>query len=113
MIPALQMMASSLMARRLISLTQARIEAGSARSQASPIASPPMLRATAVALSWLRAVAITPAPRKASTRTVSWPMPDVLPVTRTDLSCNDSPRVTSSAVDPAPKPVGPRGLIRA
>jgi len=65
------------------------------------------LDVTSRAFSSVRAAVSTRAPRSASTRAVSSPMPEVAPVTSIVRPSRSSPAVTASAVDEPPKPVGP------
>lgn len=99
MIPALATMPRSSPARSRTLATAARTLAGSERSQATGTTSAPTAWAAARARSSVRASPITVAPRRWSTRSVSWPSPEPTPVTTKVRPWRSTPSLTSSAVD--------------
>ena len=105
MIPALQIIASSLIPAAATEATHSRTLAGSDNSHASgtvapvPVASVNLAQASR-AFSIVRAVPTTRAPRSASTRIVSSPNPELQPVTSIVRPASEIPSVTCSAVVP-------------
>src|SRR5689334_23064625 len=107
MMPALQMIASSLSPRDWTAATHARTEAGDDSSHPMGTISFPRAAVAARAFSSVLAAAMTRAPRLPRTRTVSSPIPELHPVTKMVRPVRSRPAVTSSAVEAPPKPLGP------
>ena len=76
------------------------IDAGSVSSHATGSVTPTTFAEASRAFSSVRAAATTRAPWSASTRIVSKPIPELMPVTRIVLPDRSRSRVTSSAVEP-------------
>src|SRR5262245_37671327 len=96
--PALQISASIDGVIAWIALAHATTESKSLSSSATGVALPLMPAIASWPRSTVRAVPITCAPRSASTRIVSRPMPELQPVTTMVLPLMSMPAVTSSAV---------------
>ena len=109
--PALQTSASRRGASWCTCAAQSRTERTSARSSTTGVARPDTLALAALPLSDVRAVPITCAPRNASTRIVSRPIPELQPVTGMVLPRRSRPAVACSAVEPADRPAGAGGTL--
>ena len=101
--PALQISTSIGVSSARISRAHATTESKSLSSSTTGVVLPCTLAHASWPRSSVRAVPITCAPRSASTRIVSRPIPELHPVTTTVLPLMSMPAVTSSAVASAAK----------